>query len=158
LKALLVGFIYFFFITNLSIAQDTTLSLNAVFDQPEYRVGQPVKLTVIITNNSSNTVYVRWSSATLLVESGGASLFKRKGMPGAWDEKKKLKPGDFWSKESEYLSEFYNMPAAGDYQVTIAYKNDKEVDIPDVGGRRKIRFHELWRGEVKASAALKIID
>jgi len=154
---LLVGIICLFALSTLAIAQDATLSLNAVFDKSEYRVGQPVKLTATITNNSSAGVIILWSVSKVTMESGGESLFKPKGMSGARGEGRALKPRDSWTHELEYSSESFNMPTPGNYQVTIAYKNDQEKTA-EGNARMKGKQRELWTGEVKTTATLKIIN
>ena len=154
-----VGLISIFFLFSVSIAEDKILSLNAVFDKPEYRVGQPVKLTVNVTNKSSEGVYVRLASTSVKVEAGGDSLFKQKGMPGSRGESKELKPGDTWPYELEYSSESFIMPPPGSYQVTVTYMNDKEEGGRGSGpGKKGTIKHDLWTGEIKTTAALKIID
>jgi len=156
---LLVGFISIFFLSNFSIAQDNKLSLNAVFDKPEYRAGQPVKLTVNVTNNSSERVYVRLAATSIKVEAGGDNLFKQKGMPGSRGESKELKSGDTWPYELEYSSESFIMPPPGSYQVTITYMNDKEEGGRGSGpGKKGTIKHELWTGEIKSATVLKVVE
>lgn len=150
-EKLLIGFICLFALTNDSIAQQNALTLNAVFDKTEYRVGQPIKLKVTITNNSSEMIRVRWATGAVTVLSDGESLFKRNGISGARGKLKELKPGESWPNELEYSSESFSMPTSGAYQVTINYKNDFEKS----GGRKKL---DLWTGEVKTTATLNITN
>ena len=154
---LLMGFICFFSLVNFSLAQKEGLSLNAAFDQNEYQVGQPVKLTVIINNTSSEETLIRFSSPDVTVESGGEIIFKRKGTPGKKGEVKKLKPGESWSNQLEYTKEFFNMPSAGAYEVTITYKNtQKKGSGKSYGKQHSAVKYDLWTGKVKTTATLKI--
>ena len=148
-EKLFIGLICLIALTNISIAQQASLSLNAAFDKSEYSVGQPIKLKVTITNNGSENTRVRWATGAVTVESDGEIFFKRKGISGARGELKELKPGEFWSNELEYSSESFSMPTSGTYQVTIKYKNDFEKS----GGPKKL---DLWTGEVKTAATLNI--
>jgi len=158
-RIILIWFFFIFVSANLAIAQQPDLSFSAVFDKPEYRVEEPVKLTVAIKNNSSTGVFVRWTVTSVKVEADGKPVFKLKGTPGSRGETEKLKPGSFLSKEFEYSSERFEMPSPGSYQIEIAYKNEEELSWSGgsgiaKGGKTK---HELWMGELKASATLRII-
>jgi len=156
-EKLLVGFMCFFSFVTLSLAQQDSLSLNATFDQNEYQVGQPVKLTVTINNTSSEEVLVRLSSPDISVESGGEIIFKRKGTPGKKGEVKKLKPGESWANQLEYTPEFFNMPSAGTYEVTITYKNtQKKGSGKAYGKKHSAAKYDLWTGKVKTTTTLKI--
>ncbi len=152
---IVVGFICLFYLANFSIAQEGTLSLDATFDKAEYGVGQPVKLTVTIINSSPEKVSVRWETAMVKVLSEGEVLFASKGSIGSRGKIMPLKPGTSWSNELEFSSKSNNMPAAGDYQVIIKYKNNKETSDPT---KKKGRVEKLWTGEVKTTAAIKITD
>jgi hypothetical protein len=93
------------------------------------------------------------------VESGGERIFKQKGMPGSQGKTKELDPGDFWANELNYSSEFFNMPPSGSYQVTIAYKNAQEKQGGGGGTGKHGRIkQELWTGEIKTTAPLKITN
>ncbi len=156
-EKLLIGFICYFGFVNLALAQKTDLSLNATFDQNEYQVGQPVKLIVTINNASSEELLVRWSSPDVTVESGGKIIFNRKGTPGKKGEVKKLKPGESWENRLEYTSEFFDMPSAGTYPVTISYKNKQKKGSGSAYGKKHSAIkYDLWTGEVKTTATLII--
>jgi len=161
-KKLFMGFICFFSFVNLALSQQADLSLNAIFDQNEYQAGQPVKLTVTINNNSSEEVFVRWSSADVIVKSGGEIIFKRKGSPGMRGDVKELKPGESWANQLEYTSEYFDMPSTGTYEAKIIYKNTqkKGSDLPYGGGKkrgvRQATKRDLWTGVVETMATLKI--
>ena len=156
-EKLLIVFICYFGFVNLALAQQADLSLNATFDQNEYQVGQPVKLTVTINNTSSEEVLVRWSSPDVTVESGGRYIFTRKGTPGKKGEVKKLKPGESWANRLEYTADFFNMPSAGTYPVTISYKNTQKKGSDSAYGKKHSAVkYDLWTGEVKTIATLKI--
>lgn len=156
---ILVGSICIFALANLAFAQQGSLSLSAAFDKSEYQIGQPVKLTVKITNNGSAPVFVRWATADVTVESGGERIFKQKGMPGLQGKTKELEPGDSWANELNYSSESFSMPPSGSYQVTIAYKNDQEKQGGGGGTGKHGRIkQELWTGEIKTTATLKITN
>jgi len=156
-KKLLMGFICFFSFVNLALAQQADLSLNATFDKNEYQVGQPVKHTVTINNNSSEEVLVRWSSSDVTVKSGGEIIFKRKGSPGRKGDVKKLKPGESWANQLEYASEYFDMPSTGTYEVTIIYKNNQKKGSDTAYGKKlgAVKY-DLWTGVVKTMATLKI--
>ena len=150
-EKLLIGLISLLALADFAIAQQADLSVNAAFDKSEYHVGQPIKLTATITNNSSKKIRIRWATGSVTVESDGESLFKRNGISGARGKLKELNPGESWSNELEYSSESFSMPAGGTYQITIKYKNDFEKS----GGRKKL---DLWTGEVKTTAILNITN
>ena len=156
-EKLLIGFMCFFGFVNFGFAQQADLSLNATFDQNEYQVGQPVKLTVTINNTSPEEFLVRWSSPDVTVESGGEIIFKRKGTPGKKGEVKNLKPGESWENRLEYTSEYFDMPSAGTYPVTISYKNKQKKGSSSAYGKKHSAVkYDLWTGEVKTTATLKI--
>ena len=156
-EKLLIVFICYCGLINLALAQQVDLSLNATFDKNEYQVGQPVKLTVTINNISSEELLVRWYSPDVTVESGGEIIFKRKGTPGKRDEVKNLKPGESWENQLEYTSEYFDMPSAGTYEVTITYKNKKKKGTEKAYAKKKSSFrYDLWTGKVKTTATLII--
>ena len=156
-EKLLIVFIFYFGFVNLVLAQQTDLSLNATFDKNEYQVGQPVKLTVTINNTSSEEFLVRWSSPDIIVESGGEIIFKRKGTPGKKGEVKNLKPGESWENRLEFTSEYFDMPSAGTYEVTITYKNNQKKGAGKAYGKNYSAVkHDLWTGKVKTTTTLKI--
>jgi hypothetical protein len=157
---LVVGFMCLFALANFTIAQEGTLSLSAAFDKPEYRVGEPIELTVTLTNNSSNKVDVRWTPRAVAVVSGGDILFNPKG-PSPRIQIVDIGPGASWSREVAFLSESNTMPAVGDYQVTITYTNtiEKSKGKSERGRLQQGKSQkELWTGEVKTTAALKITN
>ncbi|MEJ5357715.1 MAG: hypothetical protein WHT06_03495 [Desulfobacterales bacterium] len=150
--------VLFFF--SVSTAQDEPLGLSAFFDKPEYRVGEPIKLTLTFLNRSSETVYLRVAASQIRIASNGEILFKRKGFAGARADFNELQPGESRPWTLEFSPESFLMPPAGRHTVTITYTNTQREWGADGGARtqRRTMAYKLWTGKIKTTAPLKIVD
>ncbi len=149
-------------VVTFAVAQQESLTLKAAFDKSEYRVGEPIKLLLKMTNNSSTDHSLRWAPDVIKIFSGGEQILKRKGMAGARGSIKGLDAGASMTNTFEFTSEFFDLPATGNYTVQVIYKNDVTETFEGVGVQTK--FHKggrmarkLWVGEISASTSLNIV-